>query len=290
MSSPRISLVVVSWNSADVLVDLLDALVAHPPVTPWEVIVVDNASADHTCELVRAHPAGARLIANADNLGLASANNIGMAAARGGFFVICNPDIVPLPGALVALVAVSDRRPRAGFVIGRLQHPDGTLLTGVGDLPTLREAFAGRRAARVRAADAGFWWDGWTHDQERQIGHGQEACYLVRRAAVDAVGPQDVLYWLDWEGVDWADRMHQAGWDVWFTPASQVVHVGGTSLSKARVRWVVWSHRGMYRYFSMRGPRWHRPFLAMAIGARGGLKLALLVRPDLYQRGLRVDK
>lgn len=289
MSAPRISLVVVTWNSADVVGDLLDALVSDPPRTPWEVVVVDNASADGTADLARRHPAGARLVENGANLGLAAANNIGMAQARGELLVVCNPDVVPRAGALDALVAAAERHPRAGLVLARLEHPDGALQTGVGDLPTFREAFAGRRAARVRAADTGFWWDGWSHDTERRVGHGQEACYLVRRAALEAVGEQDPGYWLDWEGVDWAARMGDEGWEVWFTPDARVVHVGGTSIRKARVRWVVWSHRGMYRYFSRRGPAWRRPLLALLIGARGVLKLGLLVRPSLYQRGLRVD-
>lgn len=285
----RLSLVVVTWNSADVVLDLLDALVAEPPTTPWEVVVVDNDSADGTAALVRAHPVGARVVDSGANLGLAAANNIGMKEAVGDLLVVCNPDIVPRSGALDALVAAAERHPRAAFVLARLEHADGALQAGVGDLPAFREAFAGRRAARVRADDTGFWWDGWPHDVERRVGHGQEACYLVRREAMDEVGGQDPGYWLDWEGVDWAARMGDAGWEVWFTPEARVVHIGGTSIRKARVRWVVWSHRGMYRYFSRRGPRWRRPLLALLIGARGLLKLALLIRPNLYQRGLRVD-
>lgn len=289
MTGPRMSLVVVTWNSSDVLGDLLDSLVADPPSTPFEVLVVDNGSQDATLLRAGSHPLGAKVIANDTNLGLAAANNVGIAAAAGEFVIICNPDIVPLPGALDALVAAADRHPRAGFVLARLQHEDGTLQSGVGDLPRLKEVLLGRRAARVRASTSGFWWDGWPHDEERTVGHGQEACYLVRQRAIAEVGPQDPGYWLDWEGFDWAARMWDGGWEVWFTPDAAVTHLGSTSLSRVKARSTYWSHRGMYRYFAHRGPRWRRPLLAIAFGARGVAKMALLVRPDVFQRALRVD-
>jgi GT2 family glycosyltransferase len=284
-----LSLVVVTWNSEDVICGLLDALQQAPPTVPWEVLVVDNASSDRTLEVVDEHPVPVRVIRNSHNLGLAAANNIGMRAAGGSMFVICNPDTVPRPGALDALLDAAQRHPLAGFVIARLEHPDGELLSGVGDLPTFREAFAGRRAARVSGAEHGFWWDGWSHDEEVRVGHGQEACYLVRRATVEEVGPQDEKYWLDWEGVDWAHRLAERGWEVWFTPAARVVHLGGTSIRKAKVRWVVWSHRGMYRYFSRRGSRWRRAPLAVVISLRALAKFLLLARPGLYQRALRAQ-
>ncbi len=193
-------------------------------------------------------------------------------------------------GVVDALLDCATRHPRAAFVIAKLIHPDGTLQAGVGDLPTFREAFRGRAAARRARRDSGFWWDGWPHDTETQIGRGQEACYLVRGAALDEIGVQDEGYRLDWEGIDWSARAHDAGWEIWFCPAAEVVHIGGTSLAKARVRWVIWSHRGMYRYFAARRPLPIRPLLLLAIGARGLVKLALLIRQDLYTRALRPDR
>lgn len=287
---PVVTLVVVTWNSADVVGDLLDSLQSDPPAVAYEVVVVDNASADRTLDLVGSHAVGARIIANPDNRGLAAANNQGMAAARGAFLLICNPDIVLRAGAVDALLDCASRHPAAAFVVAKLTHPDGTLQTGVGDLPSFREAFLGRAAARRRRTDSGFWWDGWPHDVECRIGHGQEACYLVRASALPEVGVQDEGYRLDWEGIDWAARVGEAGWELWFCPAAEVMHVGGTSLRKARVRWVVWSHRGMYRYFAARSPRPVRPLLMTAVALRGLLKLALLVRPDLYARALRAER
>jgi len=285
---PAVSAVIVTWNSRAVVLDCLDALAASLPAPP-EVVVVDNASSDGTLEAARGHPSGPATIGNDGNRGLAAANNQGIAATTGDFVLVANPDTAVAPTAVAALVALLERRPRAAFAIPRLRHPDGTLQTSAGDLPTLREALLGRQAqAKGPGGEGGFWWDGWAHDEERAIGRGHEACYLVRRAAIAEIGPQDEGFRLDWEGIDWAARAREAGWEIWFTPAADVTHLGGASIRQAPWRWIVGSHRGMYRYFAKRCRPALRPLLAAVVAARGGAKaLAAVAGPASYGRAQR---
>jgi N-acetylglucosaminyl-diphospho-decaprenol L-rhamnosyltransferase len=164
-------------------------------------------------------------------------------------------------------------------------HPDGSLQPGAGDLPTLREALAGRVAQHRRAATSGFWWDAWEHDQERRIGHGSEAAYLVRRAAITQMGSQDERYVLDWEGIEWSRRAARAGWQVWFCPDAEIVHVGGVSIRQAQVRWIVGTHRGMYHYFADGRSPLGRGAVAGLIGGRAAAKLtAHAAGRALYER------
>jgi GT2 family glycosyltransferase len=239
-------------------------------------------------ERVRAEHPWVRVIANGRNLGLAAANNQGLRASEAPFALISNPDVIYRPGAVDALLDLMHRRARAAFAIARLRDPDGTLQISAGDLPTLREALIGRALltrGRRTTARTGFWWHGWDHDEEARIGHGGEACYLVRRAAIDEIGLQDERFVLDWEGVDWSRRAAEAGWEIWFCPEADVVHHGGVTLRQAPYRWVVSSHRGMYRYFRACTPAMARPFVAAAIGARAGVKLGLAtVDGRLYDR------
>lgn len=276
MTEPaELAVVVVNWNGGDVLLDALRSLEAHPPSVPHSVVVVDNASSDGSPDRVAERFPGVHLLRNAENRGLAAANNQGMASNRAPYLLLCNPDIVVQPGSIDRLLEVMERRPRAAFVVAKLVRPDGSLQTTVGDLPTLREAVLGRQVQFRRRADGatGFWWDGWAHDEERVVGHGMEACFLVRRSAIDDIGPQDERFPLDWEGIDWSATAAAHGWEVWFSPEAAVVHLGGVSLRQAQTAWVVRSHRGMYRYFAKRrGPLW-RPVLALAFGARAALKL-----------------
>lgn len=272
----EVSVVIVSWNSGEDLLDCLDSLHSQRSSSRCEAIVVDNGSSDGSTELVRRRFPAVRLIVNRSNRGLAAANNQGITASRAPFVLISNPDVLYPPGAIDALLGLMDRRPQAAFAVPKIVHPDGRLQTAAGDLPSLREALLGYRLSRRRpsAGESGVWWHGWSHDQERPIGHGAEASYLVRRSALTEIGLQDERFILDWEGLDWSRRAWRAGWEVWFCPSAVVTHIGGVSIRKATSRWILSTHLGMYRYFRS-GARWPaRPLLAALIGLRALVKLA----------------
>lgn len=276
---PEVGVVVVNWNAGQALVDCLRSLEANPPSVPWEAIVVDNASRDGSAEQVRREMPWVRVIVNPHNRGLAAANNQGIAASRAPYLLLSNPDVEYHPGCVEALLDLMRRRERAALAVARLVYPDGRLQTCAGDLPALGEVLAGRRLGRLRGARGGdgphgFWWYGWDHDEERRIGHGMEACYMVRRAAVAEFGLQDERFPLDWEGIEWSARAQEAGWEVWFCPHAVATHVGGVTLSQVPYRWIVSSHVGMYRYFLTRIPRPARALLAVALTVRAAAKLA----------------
>ncbi len=281
-----VSIVIVNWNAREVLVRCLRMLEQDPPPGPWEVIVVDNASSDGSVAAVRSAAPWARVIANGGNRGLPAANNQGIVASSGHYVLISNPDVVYRPGAVAALVDALERRPRAAIAVPQLIHEaSGQRQSSAGRLPTLREALLGSFG---RGSSEGHWMRHWAHDEERRIGYGAEAAYLVRRAAIEAVGLQDERYPLDWEGVDWNARMQEGGWEVWFVPTAVVDHAAGASIKQAQARWVVLSHRGMYRYFADRRSPWMRPWLAGAFAARAVVKLALIrAGAPIYDRAER---
>jgi GT2 family glycosyltransferase len=283
-----VSVVIVNWNAREHVLACLASLALRPPAGPWDAVVVDNASHDGSVDAIRAAHPWVRVIANDTNRGLAAANNQGIAATSGRYVLISNPDVVYGDGAIDALVSLLERRAGAAFAVSRLLHADGTPQPGAGDLPTLREALLGRWLGRGGATD-GFWWTGWAHDTERRIGHGGEACYLVRRAAIEAMGDQDERFPLDWEGIEWSRRAARTGWEVWFCPDAEVVHAGGVSVRQVPGRWVVRSHLGMYRYFRDEVGRIGRPLLLAAIAGRAAVKLGSLVLSGsrLYDRGHR---
>jgi GT2 family glycosyltransferase len=285
MADLTVTFVVVTWNSAATIVDLLDSIGASPSATKCAVIVIDNDSHDETVELVASHPSAPTLVKNSSNRGLAAANNQGLDLVTTEFACIANPDVVLDATCIAELVSCARRHPRAGFVLAKLRNPDGSLQPGVGDLPRLGEVLLGRRASLRRRQSAGIWWDGWAHDAEIAVGHGEEACYLVRKAAVDEVGGQDERYTLDWEGLDWSARMGKAGWEIWFCPSAGAVHIGGVSVRQAQVRWIVRSHRGMFMYFADRLPKVYRPILAATFATRALAKLLVwLMKRDAYGR------
>lgn len=272
MEPPQISIVIVTWNSADVVGPCLVSLEAHAPRRPWEAVVVDNASTDDTVALTRTSAPWAHVVANSTNRGLAAAINQGLVASRGEYLIVANPDVRLHEAAIDALCDLLDRRPEAAFAIPQLMQKDGQDQVSVGSLPRLREALGGSLVGRNDRA-AGFWWRSWKHDEEFPIAHGQEACFAVRRQAAAHVGALNEAYPLDWEGIDWSARAREAGWEIWFCPRARITHLGGASIRKAPARWIVQSHVGMYQYFKARTRPAVRPFLWASIVARALVKL-----------------
>jgi GT2 family glycosyltransferase len=289
---PRLSVVIVNWNARRQLLRCLASLEQNPPECSWEAIVVDNGSTDASVDALRTAAPWVRIVENRANRGLPAANNQGFLAAKGELLLVSNPDVVYRPGSITTLCNAIDRHERAAIVVPQLLQDDGQRQTSAGSLPTMREAVTGSLTrCTPTTGTSGFWWHGWAHDEERRIEHGAEACYLVRRAAVIEVGPQDERFPLDWEGIDWSARMADAGWEVWFVPTAVIEHAGGASVKQVPYRWIVSSHRGMYRYFRRRQPTAMRPLSAVMIGARAGVKLgAEALGRRLYDRAHRLSR
>ena len=141
--------------------------------------------------------------------------------------------------------------------------------------------------SRRRGRRSGFWWSS-APETEQQVGHGAEACYLVRRVAITDIGPQDERYVLDWEGIDWSARAATRGWEIWWTPDAIVNHYGGAAIRQVPFSWILRSHRGMYRYFATRSRPAARVPIALLVATRCTLKLgAQALIGSLYDHSRR---
>jgi len=254
-------------------------------VAGCETVVVDNGSSDGTVELVRERFPDVRLIEQG-NKGLAAGWNAGMRAASGRYFLILNADAWAVGDAVAHLAAFADEHPEAAVVGPRLSNPDGSLQRSVRGFPTLwrlatEYLFLRKLAPRSSALNA-FYAGGFDHDTVREAEFVMGACMLVRREAVDAVGPLDEDFFLFSEEVDWCYRFRAAGWKVLFFPGAEFVHVGGAA------------HGGRLFVENLRG---HLRFMAKHRGAReaerarrvllAGVRLRSLLYPGERGRGYR---
>jgi len=220
-----VSVVVVTYDALPWLERCLES------VRGYEAVVVDNGSTDGTPALVRERFPEVRLIEQV-NRGMGGGNNAGMRAAGGRYWLLLNPDAWVKAG-LQELVAFADAHPRAAVVGPRLLNPDGSLQRSVRGEPTLwrlatEYLFLRRLAPRSRALNA-FYGGGFDHASPREVESLYGAALLVRREAADQVGMFDEGFFMFSEETDWLHRLRAAGWQVWFSPASEVVHLGGAS-------------------------------------------------------------
>lgn len=269
---PRLSIVIVTYNSASQIDACLASLSAHPPSVDHETLIVDNASPDDTAAAVRQRWPGVRVIDAGANVGFARASNRGIRQTAGELVLLLNPDTVVPAGAIDTLVASLDARrdaaamgPRLVDATGRAELSFGAM---IGPLAELRQkllvagndrraplvpAYVDRRTRRAREVD---WVSG--------------ACLLVRRADAEAVGLIDERYFMYAEDVDFCAALRARGRKVLFTPDAQVVHLRGRSVASMPRATEIAYRRSQLIFYSKHHPGWV-PFLRAYLKLRGRL-------------------
>jgi GT2 family glycosyltransferase len=225
---------------------------------PSTLSVVDNASADGSAEMVRRDFPQFHLIASPDNLGFARGNNLALREMIGradapDAILLLNPDAELLPGALAALVACLDAHAEAGMAGAQLQYGDGRFQHGAFRFPSLAQIFLDffplnwrLTASRLNGRYPRALYD---RNEPFAVDFVLGASMLVRTAALRQVGLLDEGYFMYAEEMDWAWRMHAAGWSVYCAPAARVIHHEGQSSRQFRERMYVALWRSRYRFF-----------------------------------------
>jgi N-acetylglucosaminyl-diphospho-decaprenol L-rhamnosyltransferase len=221
-----VSVVVVTFNALPWLERALES------VRGLDTVVVDNGSTDGTLDLVRERFPEASIVQQ-ENLGLAAGWNRGLEATSAPYVLFLNADAWLHEGALETLAGYLDAHPDVAWVSPRLRYPDGRLQRSVRGFPTLWRLateflFLRKLAPRTRALNA-FYAGDFDHDSEREAEWIMGACFLLRRAAVEQVGPADEDFFLFSEETDWCWRLRAAGWKIVFLPAAEATHVLGAA-------------------------------------------------------------
>jgi hypothetical protein len=268
--APRLAVVVVSFEARDTLLAGLLAL-REQASFPLELVVVDNASTDGSADAVRARHPEAVVLANGDNVGFARACNQGWRATRAPHVLFLNPDAEVTPGALETLVGLLENRPEVGAAGPRTRASDGTIQVSTGpDLTPLAEfrqrrlvlGVARREARALARAEA-------LHAREHEPAWVSGSCLVARRTALEAVGGFDERFFLYEEDADLCRRLREAGWRVVFTPAADVRHHLGRSMSKAPRRARLEYHRSHLLYYRKHNGPLSRAALRTHLAARG---------------------
>jgi GT2 family glycosyltransferase len=254
--APSISVVVVNYNAGELLTSCAEAVLGSD--IPVELIVSDNGSSDGSPRTLSARfGADPRLtlVENGANLGFAAGNNRVLDRATAPYLLFLNPDCIPQRDTLGSLVAFLDATPDAGMAGCVIRNPDGSEQKAsrrqipdpwIGLVRFLHlERLSPRlmRGKRLNLVDEPL------PEQPVPVEAISGSFMLVRRAALNEIGPLDEGYFLHCEDLDWFARFGSSEWKIYFVPQVEVVHHQGTC-SKARPVRVEWhKHRGMVRFF-----------------------------------------
>lgn len=299
-----LAIIIVNYNTRDYLRRCLATVYASQGDFSFEVCVVDNASTDGSAAMVRAEFPQVRLIESPTNGGYARANNLGLRAygfrattadtqnlpdapapaspAGAGvpprFVLLLNPDTQLPPHALQAMLAFMEQHPEAGaagpkLVLenGQLDHacrrsfptPEASFyrLFGLGKLFPRHPRFGRYNLSYLDP------------DQTAEVDSVVGAFMLVRREAIQQVGLLDEAFFMYGEDLDWAYRMHQHGWKVFYYPAVTVLHVKRAASRhsfKARYEFQRAMRTFYLKHYAATTPRWLHWLVLAGIGLRTG--------------------
>ncbi len=250
----KASIVILTWNSLDVIRACLASLPQGLSRFTSEVIVVDNGSRDLTPALLRREFPWMRLLVNRKNQGVARARNQGMLVSHGEYIILLDDDTVVQPGALDILVHYLDTHPQVGLCGPKLVDHQGRLHLSCRLFPTVVDKLARRlpcnfARAMVRTTEMADW----DHQAPRAVDYVIGACQAVRRVALAEVGLLDERIFYGPEDVDLCLRLQQAGWLVIYHPESVVIHME-RRVTRAVFSRLSWKHGwGVVYYFWKHG-------------------------------------
>lgn len=260
-NAPEASVIIVSFNTRDILRACLDSLYTAIGRRAIEVIVIDNASRDASSDMVAREFPQAQLLRSTTNLGFAAANNLGFKLAQGRYVILLNPDAQVEADAFANAILRMDASPEVGMAGGRLVDGNGRDQPSARRFPSLLNevlVISGLAARFPRSRLFGRFDRTWADPaQPADVDWVPGAFAIMRHDALRAVGHFDERFFLYYEEVDLCRRFKAAGWQIWYWPDIVIRHLGGESsktvenaeISSSGSQLVLWRMRSALLYY-----------------------------------------
>jgi GT2 family glycosyltransferase len=268
--SPRISIIVVSYNSMEYLPALFASIGVYPPEDPYEIIVVDNASSDDTARWCLYAPLDLRLIVNHENRGFAAAANAGARLAKGEYLLFCNPDVRWTSPVADYLAEYLTANPACGAAAARMTFPDGRFQSTCRNFPTFSNIWFSRGSVLSRLFKPSGRQLQYTlpdYDQPTRVDAASATCLMTLRAVFNRLGGFDERYFMFVEDTDLCRRLAATGYKTWFIPqATAIHHWGGSSSDRQTV--ARYHAESIIKYFKKHRPeaRLRNMILSLLLG------------------------
>ncbi len=250
-----VSICIVTLNCREVLDDCLRSIRQQSLAGECEVIVIDNASTDGTSELVARDYPEVRLVSNGRNIGFTKATNQAIELSHGRYVVWLNPDTILRPDSLARLHDFLERHAKAGIAGPKVLNADGSFQPQCRrGLPTPSASlFYLLKLHRLQPHSRSFgrYLSSYLPvDEPNQVDAVSGCCLFARREVWDAIGPLDEAIPGFGEDLDWCVRAHNAGWQVWYRPESEIVHLKGQGGAHSKPYHKAWGiHMAMWVFY-----------------------------------------
>jgi GT2 family glycosyltransferase len=247
----RISIGIVNWNTRELLDKCLESIYLQTQSDLFEIVVIDNASKDDSCDMVKTKYPQVKLIINQENLGFAKATNQGFDVSTGDYVLMLNSDTVILDRAIEKTLDFADKNPDSAVVGCKLIYPDGRFQNSCFRFPGFLGIFFEsiylaqlfKNNYLLNWSRYGYQDKNWTVPRTVDCVMG---CFmLIRHPVLKEVGQLDTDYFIFGEEADFEYRVKKAGYKVTYYPKTQIIHIGGGS--QKTLQDIVWSYKAIYR-------------------------------------------
>ncbi|MEJ2586752.1 MAG: glycosyltransferase family 2 protein [Deltaproteobacteria bacterium] len=282
--SVDISLIIVNWNTKDLLLHCLSSIQQTIQGLSYDIWVVDNASSDGSSEAVRARFPTVHLLENRVNMGFAAANNLALKKMAGRYAVLLNTDTTLTPGAIQTLYDFMETHPVAAMACGQLLNPDGSKQNSIANFPSLASLMCNETLLRILFPTS-FPSKRKEYPSPIEVSSCIGACMMVRKSAMEGVGLLDERYFFFLEETDWAYQMKRAGWKIYLVPSAKIFHAQGKSV-KNRTDGRILFYRSRYAFFKKWHPRTY-PLICLVVFVRLCINMFLSAIALLSTLGLK---
>jgi GT2 family glycosyltransferase len=246
-----LSIIVVNFNTRDLLKACLGSVYTETKGVEFEVIVVDNNSCDGSQEMLEKEFPRVVKVFNRDNKRWAGGNNQGIKIAKGSIIALLNSDTVVIKDAFAKTIQFMNRFPEASIVGCKLLNPDGSLQTSCKGFPSIwnffEESFFLYLLFPHSKIFGHYYLNGFKYDRIMPVDMVSGACFMVRRDTFENVGLFDESYYFYGEETDFCFRAKQLGRQTYFFPDAEVIHYGGGSQGNSREHFKI-LHEGIIHF------------------------------------------
>lgn len=279
----ELSVIIVTWNSADEIVQCIESVIHNSKTIHPEIIVIDNNSGDNSFELVNSikYP-GLHSFKNDENLGYTKAINQGIKSSKGKNILLLNPDTVLQPGVLDTLAGFLDTNSNYGACCPQMLNPDGTIQQSIRNFPGYWEMFCEFSLLSYIFPSSklfGKWkmkYFDYTHDAD--VEQPMAAGLMVKKHVLDEVRNMDERYQMFFNDVDLCKKIIDEGYRIRLLTNAKIIHEHGVSIHKDRVRMITIWNRDCVKYFE----KHHNNFLLL-LWLKFNLAISGFVRIAYYK-------
>ena len=253
MQPTTLSIIVVNYNTEELLRSCLESVYAGANGTPFDIYVVDNNSHDRSVEMMRSEFPKVKIIENASNVGFSRANNTAIAQTNADYVLLLNPDTLVIGDAVDRVMKYMDLHPEVGICGCRVLNTDRTLqLACRRSIPTPKVAFYRLSGLSMLFPNSKTMarYNMTYEDPERthEVDAVSGAFLMIRREAINDIGLLDERFFMYGEELDWCLRAKRAGWSVVYCPEAEIIHHKGESTKYNSRKAALEFYRAMYLF------------------------------------------